>query len=137
MVTYSWQYLPTRYSFGACWSPLMRLALRAPDGRVRLAWFILDTGAVISLMQNSVALALGINVAAGKREQVRGVGGGIISAYLHDVHVEVGRRDLLIPMAIAETDNVPNLLGRYGVIDRISIRLDHRTKATTLAWRLR
>jgi hypothetical protein len=136
MLTHPWQFLPTRYSFGACWAPLMHLALRGPDGRVRLVWFILDTGAVVSLMQNSVALALGLNVAAGKREQILGVGGGRFPAYLHDIRVEVDRRDLLIPMAIAETDNVPNLLGRHGVIDRISIRLDHRKKTTTLARRL-
>src|SRR5262245_14734026 len=131
MASFPWEQVRTVHYFGSFWAPMVALSCRGPDGRARAISFVLDTGAVHSVMKFAVGQVLGIPFDKGTPFEIRGIGGAQTLARVHVIPVELDGRDLLIPFAIAEHNNVPNLLGRYGVIDR-----HHRKKTTTLARRL-
>ncbi|GMU81762.1 MAG: hypothetical protein AMXMBFR47_16330 [Planctomycetota bacterium] len=136
MATFPWHKSKTDLFFGDTWVPLVKLRLLSGDGFARSIWFLVDTGAPISLARRSVAELLGIQLAAGVRQKLRGVGGGVTTTFVHPVRFELDRRAWTIDIAFADSDSVPNLLGRHGVFDQLSFRLDARKKQTTLGRRV-
>lgn len=136
MANFRWEQASTSHYFGVYWVPFASLSCLGPDGRARSVSFVVDTGAVHSIVKYSVGQVLGLPFEKGLPFAIRGIGGAVVDARVHRISIELDGRVLSVPFAVAEHNLVPNLLGRYGVIDRISILFNHRKKSTTLAWRL-
>jgi hypothetical protein len=72
-----------------------------------------------------VADLLGLDLNAGRKVDLAGVGGASTIAYLHNLHTRFdGSLILEVPFAIADSETVPNLLGRLGVFDRLQVSFD-------------
>jgi len=109
-------------------SPVVTMTLINPkdESKFIVVEAFFDTGADVSLAPYSVSEALGLDLSLGEKVTIGGVGGGTLTAYIHDVKVELGSISMVVPIAIAEDDSVPMLLGRYGFFDKIGmITLDN------------
>ncbi len=130
MALQKWKRRRTRY-FGESWIPYAQIEVLDASKRRQALILQIDTGAVVSLLRKSMAGVLGLIPDAGRPVELGGVGGGGVKAYVHDVDVWFDEKlTMCVPFAIAETEDVPNLLGREGVLDRIQLDFDGTLQAT-------
>ena len=134
MPVYKWQRRTTEH-FGLVWFPIVRFELETRQGRFRPLALQIDSGAVVSLLRRSSADLLGVSLESGKRIELTSVGDTKTGAYVHNVRTRFNEsftRD--VRFAIAETEDVPNLLGRLDVFDFLRIVFDpvnHETQVTS------
>lgn len=132
MAVYSWRRRKTR-NFGEVWVPFAEIELRRPGGKSQSFAMQLDSGAVISLLRRSVATLLGVQFDEGKKIELGAVGGNGIIAYQHDLEFRFnGGTSLRAPFAIAEREDVPNLIGRLGVFDVLQVDFDATQRETRI-----
>lgn len=81
----------------------------------------LDTGADISLLTRLDAELLGLDIYKGQEELIGGVGGGLVKTYTHSVQVQIGETKLRVPVAFADSDETPRLLGRRNIFSKFYI----------------
>ena len=131
MPAYEWRRRPTRH-FGFVWVPYATLALHGAGGRYREVSFQIDTGAVITLVRKSVAGMLGIRLEGGEALELGSVAGTPVPVFRHVVEVRLGNLPpFALPVGIADSERVPNLLGRLGIFDRFTATFDptrHETR---------
>lgn len=132
MPVYKWQLIDSR-NFGKVLAPLAQIELQGTDGRIHQLSVLVDSGATVSLVSRSVGDLLGIQWESGRSISVSGVGGAHTSARVHNVSLRFANWTFApVPMAIAENENVPNLLGRLGVFDRLQVDLDGTLQQTEI-----
>lgn len=133
MVVFRWSLRRTK-QFGDVWVPLAEVELEGPTGIRQAFALMVDSGAVITLLRRSVADLLGIDHQRGKAVSLGGVGGARTTARLHEINLRF--RDELLqraPVAIADDERVPNLLGRFGLFESLRIAFDGESKVTTFS----
>ncbi len=132
MPVYSWRRRPTKH-FGEVWVPYAEVELKQADGHFQAFALQIDSGAVVSLLRRSVAGVLGIDLESGRRIDLASVGGGRTNAYVHEIPSRFGDGiEVTVPYAIAEIENVPNLLGRRVVFDELQVDFDPSLKETRI-----
>lgn len=125
MPVYSWRRRTSRH-FGEVFVPYAEIEIQATDGSFQEFALQVDSGATVSLLKGSAADVLGIGKKTGRRIELTGVGEAAVVAYVHDLQTRIEEHwpPLSVQFAIAESENVPNLLGRLGVFDRLQIDFD-------------
>ena len=132
MGVHKWRRRPTKY-FGDVHVPFAHVQVRSSDGRFQSFALQVDSGAVVSLFRRSVADLLGIKLEEGRRIKLASVGGGETVAYVHELQMRFPNwQPWAVPFAIAETETVPNLLGRLGVFDRLQVCFDGMLRETRI-----
>ena len=110
--------------FGPISRPVVEGYLQAADG----SWFKVfpyaDSGADFSLFPRSVSKILGLNLKAGEKSFIQGVGGKRLVIYVHQVKLRIGDKELSLKAGFAFSDRVPYLLGRVDVLDHFDIRFE-------------
>lgn len=81
----------------------------------------LDTGADVSLLTRLDAKILGLKLKQGKEELIGGVGGGLVKTFIHSVNLKIGETILKVPLAFADSDETPRLLGRRDIFSRFYV----------------
>ena len=133
MGMYRWSRRRTR-QFGEVWVPLAFVEFQRTENSFQAFAVQIDSGAVITLLRRSVADLLGLELDAGRRVELGSVGGASTIAYVHDVYARFGPTiQFCIPVAIANTETVPNLLGRLGVFDQLQVDFDASVRQTKIS----
>lgn len=133
MPVYSWRRRPTKH-FGDVWVPYAEVEIQQTDGNFQAFALQIDSGAVVSLLRRSVADVLGVDLESGRRIELGSVGGGRTNAYVHEIRSRFGDGvEITVPYAIAEIENVPNLLGRCAVFDELQVDFDASLEETRIA----
>lgn len=132
MAAFSWRPRTTD-NFGSVQVPFAEASLQAASGRKHRVALQVDSGAVVSLLRRSVADLLGLSFENGRELRLSAVGGSPTQARLHEIDTHIDGIELRVPYAIAETENVPNLLGRLGVFDRLQVDFDPTLQETNLS----
>ncbi|MFH1386908.1 MAG: hypothetical protein ABIH50_04515 [bacterium] len=96
-----------------------------------------DSGADVSIMMRSFGELFGHDLNKGKKIRLKGIGPNHINAYVHNMDVLIGKHTELIEVAIAENDNMPNILGRRNVFDLFGIRFMNLEQQTWFQKRTR
>jgi len=124
MAVHKWRQRQSRH-FGTVWVPYAQIELQAVHGVFQPLALQIDSGAIVSILRRSVAALLGIKLEGGRRIELGSVGGGSTVAYAHEIQTKFAD-DIAysVPFAFAETESVPNLLGRLGVFDLLQIDFD-------------
>lgn len=125
-VVFPWRKRTTK-QFGTVDVPYAEVEILRPDGAGAQRFALqVDTGAVVTLLRRSAAEVLGVDLDAGRAIELGAVGGGQTQAYVHTLTLKLADQFFLndTPVAFAESEAVPNLLGRAGVLDRIGTTLD-------------
>lgn len=130
MAQFAWRSYPTRH-FGPQLIPFAELGLKDRDDRWRSFSVQVDSGASISVLARSAGELLGLDVERGERIELAGVSAGPQTYYVHRVQARIAEAPIgAIRIAFADRENVPNLLGRLDVFDRLQVDFDPSVRET-------
>ena len=107
--------------------PLLDLEIFSP---ISNKWFVIenvlvDTGADSSVLPYSQGSIFVENVESGERTDVSGiVPYARLVVYLHNLKMRVNGKEFEAPVLIAESDDVPPILGRVKAIDQFLAEFD-------------
>jgi len=133
MAVHKWRKRPTKH-FGDSWVPFAQIELTSQSNKSQTFAVQIDSGAVVSLLRKSVADLLDIELESGKKIDVSSVGGAKTIAYIHELQTRFDDNIVYpVPYAIADTENVPNLLGRLAIFDHLQINFDGTMQETTIS----
>jgi hypothetical protein len=86
---------------------------------------LVDTGADVSILPYSQGLMFVETPEKGERHDVGGiVPHARLAVYRHDLKIRLDGKEFEAPMMIAESDDVPPILGRYKAIDKFLAQFD-------------
>jgi predicted aspartyl protease len=108
--------------FGRASIPVAKIFLRG-KGEIAVD-AIVDSGAVISIFPKSLSELLKLSFAEGERGEVRTASGEVIGIRVHRVRMRIGDYAFTARVAFSENENIPYVLGRLDVIDKVEIRLE-------------
>lgn len=78
-----------------------------------------DTGADFCVLPRYIGETLVKEITIGKYAEIKGVvPGTILVAYVHQIKVRIGSLEFMAPVAIADSNDVPSILGRVDALDR-------------------
>lgn len=96
-------------------------------------YFYVDSGADYTLVPYRMGKFLGMQKRAGDVQEIGGVGGGI-KIRLTAIQMKVGEHEFASPIAWAQIENVPFLLGREGVFDHFEITFNQKNHMVCFRW---
>lgn len=111
----------------AIWRPVADVwFLAASGGWIELHPYI-DSGADITLIPYSFGVLLGMQKMGGQAERIGGISGSI-EVINKTSRMRIGEKTISVPIAWAQTEKVPPLLGREKVFDtfHITFRQDQK-----------
>jgi hypothetical protein len=121
MSVFAWRRRMTRH-FGEQWISFAELHLMSTKRRWHAFSVQVDSGAVISVMPRSAADLLGIQLENGEPIDLAGVGASARPFFVHRIPARIGDLpEFALRVAVADHEDVPNLLGRLDVLDRFRI----------------
>lgn len=106
--------------FGKTKRPLIDLYILS---EVQKAWLFLadvlaDTGADISILPRAIGESLIKDIKGGKYLEIRGITpGAYTEVFIHNLTCRIGEVKFRAPFAIADSDDVPPILGRTKGLD--------------------
>ncbi|MBI2075993.1 MAG: retroviral-like aspartic protease [Candidatus Aenigmarchaeota archaeon] len=106
--------------FGKVKRPLIEMDVFSESEKVWLPLYkvLADTGADISILPRYIGKLIVADILEGRRINIRGiVPHSRIVCYIHALKLRVGSKEFKLPVAIAESDNVPIVLGRVSGLD--------------------
>ncbi|MBM4031822.1 MAG: hypothetical protein FJ291_08570 [Planctomycetes bacterium] len=118
-------------SLGTLWKPLIPVSVRGPTG-VATAKFLLDSGADLSIIPHSFGRLIGLSTDGAVSAELKGVGSGPLLYHLCSARVRI--RHIEFPMRIGwcKMEDVPLLLGRLDLFDRLNIEFRQHTHTLVL-----
>ena len=90
----------------------------------------IDSGADVSIMMRSFGELFVHDLRKGRKIRLKGIGPIHIDAYIHKMHLLIGKEQIAIEVAISEDDNAPNILGRRGLFDQYEIQFKNKEQQT-------
>lgn len=108
--------------FGEVLIPVAKIFLR---GREEIGVdVVVDSGAVISIFPRSLCELLGLVFEDGRRASVRSATGEEIRVRIHRVGMRIWDFSFYARVAFSEVENIPYVLGRLDVFDKVEIRFE-------------
>ncbi len=78
---------------------------------------VVDTGADVTLISRIIGKDLVDDIFSGVKASIKGVTPHEIDVYIHNLKLKVIGKEFETKVAIADSDEVPILLGRFGALD--------------------
>ncbi len=133
MPAFAWRNEPTRH-FGEQPLPFASVGIKDRDERWRTFSLLVDSGAVVSLLCRSVGELLRVPIESGQRITVTGVGRRENEVFVHELTARVGDGPAFpARFAISTSEDVPNLLGRLDIFDRLQVAFDPSLQETVIS----
>jgi len=108
--------------FGEVLIPVAKIFLR---GREEIGVdVVVDSGAVISIFPRSLCELLGLVFEDGRRASVRSATGEEIRVRIHRVEIRIWDFSFYVRVAFSEVENIPYVLGRLDVLEKVEIRFE-------------
>jgi len=105
---------------------LVDLKLVSASHYVLLEDVLVDSGADVSVIPRDVGDALWPDITHGKYVEIQGIVPSTkLIAYLHPVRIVLGMWSFDTKIAVADSNNVPPVLGRFQGLDRFRLMLLH------------
>ncbi len=111
--------------FGEIIIPVAKVLLSAKEEIALDA--IVDSGAVISIFPRSVCELIGLNFEGGKEARVKTATGEDIAIRIHKVKIKIGELEFNARVAFSEIENVPYVLGRLDIFEKVKIIFDEES----------
>lgn len=113
--------------------PAIEISIFAQGGLGIRAFFHVDSGATTSILPESDADVLGINLKSGKKVTVRGISGKFLVGYRHLIDIQFNKKlKIRIPAVFIVNVFVPRILGREDIFPRFGILFDEYKQRTVL-----
>lgn len=121
-------YQQTLYKhFGAAIDPKVLLPVKTIYGYKELE-FLIDSGAVVSALPQTMAEELGVNLGELPRITIEGFSGQKTFAYKGEFVIKIGQEEVSIPVVFSENPNSSNILGRIGFFEEFNVTFDANTQ---------
>jgi hypothetical protein len=121
-------YQQTLYKhFGAAIDPKVLLPVKTIYGYKELE-FLIDSGAVVSALPQTMAEDLGVNLGELPRITIEGFSGQKTFAYKGEFVIKIGPEEISIPVVFSENPNSSNILGRIGFFEQFNVTFDANTQ---------
>lgn len=117
-------------SFGKVKRPIAEIFAKDKDNNWRALTMYVDSGADTCVLNRSFGELLGHNLTKGKKIRMKGFGEEEIIAYVHTLELKIGEHEINAKFAIADSDKVPNVLGRKDIFDTFEIHFKNRETCT-------
>ena len=114
-------------AYGSVSEAQVELPIVTPNGEIKQQ-FLLDTGAVVSSLPREMADKMGLDLAFLPRQTFKGFGNTTSFAYQAEMEVNLGGRNVILPVVFTEAGGSKALLGRKGLFDKYTIVVDHKSK---------
>jgi hypothetical protein len=117
--------------FGEVFRPLIKLEIYS---ELKKKWLTIqnvlaDTGADLSIMPRDIGEALLQDISKGKIEEIKGiVPFARLIVYIHKLKFKINGIIFRLPVAIAESSDVPPILGRVKGLDLFKVVFDKGKK---------
>lgn len=126
--TYSFAYKRNRYNQ---YLPIVDITLVNGDMAVRTTALV-DSGATISVFASELSQLLKINLSAGQKVPLSGVGGKV-DGYQHKLLLQFAGKNLSLPVIFAENlQTSVNLLGRKGFFENFIVSFNESKQYLSL-----
>jgi len=109
--------------FGKIRRPLLDLRVFSPAKRkwILLAEVLADTGADISILPKSLGESIIGDITTGRYLEIRGITPlAFLGVFIHNLKCQIGNYTFKSSFAIADSDDVPPILGRVQGLDLFS-----------------
>jgi len=106
------------------WRPALKVLLWYQHKKSPPIESILDTGADHCVFDAQIADGLGIPVTKGATVAFRGVGGGEVAGFLHNVTLSVAAQTFQAPIVFAYGISTTGILGQTGFFDHFVATFD-------------
>jgi len=126
-VTFDYERVLTPIGF--VWLPVARVTLRHAKAALELD-MTMDSGADLTMIPLQVGISLGFSKGAAHASMLSGIAGGT-PYLLKKATLEIGPIRLHSRIAWAQIEDVPILLGRCDVFDRLTVSFHGRARQVT------
>lgn len=129
MIKYDWN---DEYSesFGVVKRPVAEIHIKDKNNIWRAITMYIDSGADISIIKKSFGELFGHNIKKGRKIRLKGIGKEEVIAYVHKMDLLIGTHEIRIEAAIAENEDVPNVLGRMDIFHSFEIHFKNKEEST-------
>ena len=77
-----------------------------------------DTGADISVLPRHIGEMLVEDITTGKYVEIKGIQpSAVLIAFIHKLKLRINTKEIELPFAIADSNNVPSIFGRFKGLD--------------------
>ncbi len=111
---------------GFVWLPVARVTLRHAKAALELDMTV-DSGADLTMIPLQVGISLGFRKGSAHASTLSGISGGT-PYVLKKAILEIGPIRLRARLAWAQADDVPILLGRCDIFDRLTVSFDGKRR---------
>ena len=115
--------------FGKVKRPLIDVEVKTFSGEwLEIKEVLADTGADISILPKNIASLIIRDVEDGKTEAIKGiVPYANLIVFLHTLTFRIQGKEFSLPVAVADSDDVPPILGRVKGLDLFSALFNGKT----------
>ena len=110
--------------FGKILRPLLSLEFFS---NLREDWILVDevladTGADVTILPRFIGELLVDDITTGQYIEIKGVvPSAALVAFIHQMKIRIGDKEFRLPVAIADSNAVPSILGRVSSLDRFDV----------------
>lgn len=108
--------------------PAAEVSFLTPDSEWITLFLVLDSGATISALPKSDAVALGIDLKKGRPLSITGINGEITAGWQDEHNVRIGKEIIKIPIVFLDNETSPRVLGRAGIFNRFTMVFEGQKK---------
>lgn len=122
---------PYRYkqiNFGKIFNPLALIPVKASWGWQRL-WFLIDSGADVTMIPVSLANELGIKYNPNAKDKLYGIGQQALPASPGKLKLMIGNREIEIRSYFVHSQDSILLLGRLDIFEQFSVNFDRSSQS--------
>lgn len=126
---------PYRYKqidFGRIFNPLALIPVRASWGWQRL-WFLIDSGADVTMLPISLANRLGIKYKSNVKDKLYGIGQQALLASPGKIKLMIDNREIEIRSYFVHSQDSILLLGRLDIFEQFSVNFDKSLRSVVLS----
>src|SRR3989344_1319527 len=112
--------------------PAAEVRIVSRNGELLSFFFVIDSGATISVLPKSDAFILGVDADIGQPIKIAGIGDNLLRGWRHEIPVRLGRRSLRLPVVFLDNISTPRILGRSGIFDCFTVIFEEYLRRSSL-----
>jgi hypothetical protein len=108
--------------------PAAKVDFLAKQGEWFTLFWLIDSGASVSVLPKTDAPTFGIDLKAGVPAAVGGIGTDHLRGWQHEVRARLTDKIVSIPLIFLDSETAPRILGREGIFDRYTIIFEEKRR---------
>lgn len=118
-----------RGNIHVAYRPLIPVEIAVSEKKI-LTYGLIDSGADVCLFGADLCRKLGLKMTAGKKQDLRGIGKGCVTFYLHRIFLRIGTDQVVTEVGFSEeVEHIPfAVLGQKGFFENFLVAFNYPKK---------